>query len=189
MFTCLTIRNLFKNLNNKEKNISVEIEEPFVNLIIPTQSDKRYMEDGDDIKWSDAIEFTFPIVGGRVIKVYDGDTITIAAKLPFENSPLYRLAVRLNGIDTPEMKGKDVTDEEKEAAKQAREFVTNLVLNKYITLRNIQNEKYGRILADVYIGDIHLNHLLLKERYAIAYDGGTKISPTSWLKYKITGEL
>jgi endonuclease YncB( thermonuclease family) len=56
-------------------------------------------------------------------------------------------------------------------------------------LENIESEKYGRILADVYIGDIHLNDLLLKERYAVKYAGGTKIKPTSWLKYKITGEI
>jgi len=149
----------------------------------------NYMEDGCDIKWEDTQEFTFPIKGGRVIKVYDADTITIASKLPYVESPLYRLPVRLNGIDTPEMKGKDVSNDEKEAAKSAREFVYNLVFNKYVRLENIQSEKYGRILADVYIGDIHLNNLLLKERYALKYDGGTKIKPNSWLKYKLTGEL
>ena len=82
-----------------------------------------------------------------------------------------------------------VSDEEKEAAKQARDFVSNLVLNKVVRLENIESEKYGRILADVYIGDIHLNELLLKERFAVKYEGGTKIKPTSWLKYKIKGEI
>jgi endonuclease YncB( thermonuclease family) len=150
---------------------------------------KNYMNDGTDIKWEDTVEFTFPIKGGRVIKVYDADTITIASKLPYDESPMYRLSVRLNGIDTPEMKGKGVLEDEKEAAKSARDFVSNLVLNKFVTLQNIESEKYGRILADVYIGDIHLNNLLLKERYAVKYDGGTKIKPTSWLKYRISGEL
>ena len=87
------------------------------------------------------------------------------------------------------MKGKGVSDEEKEAAKNARDFVSNLVLNKYVRLENIESEKYGRILADVYIGDIHLNNLLLQEKYAVIYDGGTKKKPTSWLKYRITGEI
>ena len=148
-----------------------------------------YTEDGNDIHFEDTSVFSFPIKGGRVIKVYDGDTITITSKLPIKKSPLYRFSVRLNGIDTPEMKGSGVTDDEKNAAHSAKEFVSNLILNKYVSLKNIQNEKYGRILADVYIGDIHLNQLLLKEKYAVAYDGGTKIKPTSWLKYKVTGEL
>jgi micrococcal nuclease len=157
--------------------------------IIVNKDDKKYMEDGTDIKWEDTVEFTYPIKGGRVIKVYDADTITIASKLPYDDSPMYRLSVRLNGIDTPEIKGKDITDEEKEAAKTARDFVSNLTLNKFVKLENVATEKYGRILADVYIGDIHLNQLLIKERYAVVYDGGTKKKPTSWLKYKITGEL
>lgn len=147
------------------------------------------MEDGFDIKWEDTNEFKFPIRGGRVIKVYDADTITIASKMPYNESLLYRLSVRLNGLDAPEIKGKGIEEEEKEAAKVAREFVSNLVLNKYVRLENITSEKYGRILADVYIGDVHLNSLLLKERYAVKYDGGTKVKPISWLNYRVTGEM
>lgn len=154
---------------------------------IPKSQD--YKEDGDDIQWEDTTVFTFPIKGGRVIKVYDGDTITIASKLPIKNSPIYRFSVRLNGIDTPEMKGSNITDDEKTAANQTKEFVINLILNKYVRLENVQNEKYGRILADVYIKDIHLNQLLIKEKYAVVYNGGTKIKPNSWLNYRLTGKL
>jgi endonuclease YncB( thermonuclease family) len=148
---------------------------------------KNYMEDGTDITWEDTVTFTFPIQGGRVIKVYDGDTITIASKLPFTDSPLYRLSVRLNDIDAPEMKGKN--EDEKKAAKEARDMLSNLILNKYVTLKNIQNEKYGRILADVYLDNLWLNEWMLKERYAVKYDGGTKNIPSSWLNYRIKGEL
>jgi micrococcal nuclease len=144
---------------------------------------KNFNEDGDDITWQDTVEFTFPIEGGRVIKVYDGDTITIASKLPFDNSPLYRLSVRLNGIDTPEIKGK--TEDEKTAAKQVKDALSILILNKRVSLKNIQTEKYGRILADVYIGELHINQWLITEKYAVKYDGGTKKSPESWLKYRI----
>jgi micrococcal nuclease len=175
----------FKNPLSIFRSSSIDIIEPEKNII----TGKNIMEDGSDIKWEDTIEFTFPIKGGRVIKVYDADTITIASRLPYEESPMYRLSVRLNGIDTPEMKGKGVSDEEKEAAKMARDFVANLVLNKFVRLENITSEKYGRILADVYVGDIHLNELLLKERYAVKYDGGTKAKPTSWLKYRLTNEV
>ena len=161
----------------------------FLRRIFCIPKSQHYKEDGDDIQWEDTTVFTFPIEGGRVIKVYDGDTITIASKLPIKNSPIYRFSVRLNGIDTPEMKGSNITDDEKTAANQTKEFVTNLILNKYVRLENVQNEKYGRILADVYIGNTHLNELLIKERYAVVYNGGTKIKPNSWLKYKLTGEL
>jgi micrococcal nuclease len=137
-----------------------------------------------EIHWDETIAFTFPITGGQVIKVYDADTITIASKLPYDASPLYRLSVRLNGIDTPEIKGKGVGEDEKQAAAEARDFVSNLVLHKYVRLENIESEKYGRILADVFIGDIHLNELLIKERYAVRYDGGTKAKPASWRQYR-----
>ena len=153
-------------------------------VLKPEKEPKNFNENGDDITWQDTVEFTFPIQGGRVIKVYDGDTITIAAKLPFDNSPLYRLSVRLNGIDTPEIKGK--TDDEKTAAKQVKDALSNLILNKRVSLKNIQTEKYGRILADVYIGELHINQWLITEKYAVKYDGGTKKSPESWLKYRIT---
>ncbi|MFY7729913.1 MAG: thermonuclease family protein [Flavobacterium sp.] len=147
------------------------------------------MEDITDIKWEDTVEFTFPITRGLVIKVYDADTITIASKLPYPESPLYRLSVRLDGIDTPEIKGKGVSDEEKQSAILARDFVSKLTLNKMVRLENITTEKYGRILADVYIDDIHLNSMLIKQRYAVKYDGGTKIKPVSWSKYRLTGEM
>lgn len=152
-----------------------------------TNTSKNYLEDGDDIMWADALEFKIPVNGGRVIKVYDGDTITIAAKLPYDESPLYRFPVRLNGIDSPEIKGK--TDEEKQAAKTARDALANLILNKYVRLENIGSEKYGRILADVYLVDLHLNDWMLKNNYAVKYDGGTKKSPKSWNIYFATGEV
>jgi endonuclease YncB( thermonuclease family) len=62
-------------------------------------------------------------------------------------------------------------------------------LNKIIKLKNIQPEKYGRILADVYINELHLNAHLLKKRLAVSYDGGTKISPKNWMDYYSKGEL
>ena len=135
------------------------------------------------IKWEDTVEFTFPITGGKVIKVYDADTITIATRLPFNDSPLYRLSVRLNGIDAPEIKGKDVSDEEKEAAIIVRDVVSKMILHKDVVLKNIQTEKYGRVLADVYIDDMNLNEYLVTHRYAVKYDGGKKVKPESWLKY------
>ena len=50
------------------------------------------------------------LTGGRVIKCYDGDTITIAAYLPFKESELYKFSVRINGIDCPEIKGQTANE-------------------------------------------------------------------------------
>jgi micrococcal nuclease len=139
------------------------------------------------IIWKHTIEFVAPIEQGFVIKVYDGDTITIASKLPYDTSPLYRFSVRLNGIDCPEIKGKD--ENEKECAQIAKKELNDLIMNKMVTLKNIQTEKYGRILADVYIGDLHLNQHMIEKRLAVAYDGGTKMKPTNWMNYYCKGEM
>jgi endonuclease YncB( thermonuclease family) len=53
-------------------------------------------------------------------------------------------------------------------------------------LKNIKTEKYGRILADVYCNNIHINQWMLDNRYAVKYDGGTKSVPSSWLEYQIS---
>lgn len=141
----------------------------------------------EDIDWKDTVKFVPPIISGMVLKVYDGDTITIASKLPYPESPIYRFSVRLNGIDCPEIKGKD--ENEKECAKIAKEEMTSLVLKKIVTLENVETEKYGRLLADVYVGDLHLNKHLIEKRLAVKYDGGTKYSPTNWMDYYCKGEL
>jgi micrococcal nuclease len=136
--------------------------------------------------WKNTVPFIPPLGTGHVIKVYDGDTITIASALPYANSPIYRFPVRLNGIDTPEMHGKD--EDEKIAAKNAQQALEKLILHKDVVLKNVKTEKYGRVLADVYLGDIHLNRWMLENHYAVIYNGGTKQAPQSWIKFQATGE-
>lgn len=130
------------------------------------------------VEYSNTIPFVPPIYYGKVIKVYDGDTITIASVLPNTTNPIYRFSVRLNGIDTPEIKGK--TPEERELAKHARDALIEKIYGKFVELRNVETEKYGRILADVYLDNEHINQWLIDMNFAVAYDGGTKTRPASW---------
>ena len=123
-----------------------------------------------------SIPFVPPITEGEVIHVYDGDTITIVSKLPYDASPLYRFSVRLAGIDSAEIKGK--TERERELAQEAKIALQKLILNKVVALKNLKTEKYGRVLADVYLGDLHVNQWLLDNKYAIQYSGGAK---TNWV--------
>ena len=133
------------------------------------------------IEWKNTIPFIPPVSEGQVIKVYDGDTITIAAKIAIPNSPLYRFSVRLNGIDAPEIKGR--SEDEKVSALKARRALDTLILHKVVQLKNTKTEKYGRILADVYLGSLHINQWLLDEKLVVPYDGTAKQSPASWLEY------
>lgn len=130
------------------------------------------------IKYDDTVRFTVPINYGKVVKVYDGDTITLASKLPYKNSPIYRFQVRLNGIDSPEIRGK--TDTERKKAIEAKESLSFLIMDKFVRLDNVSTEKYGRILADVYYRDVNVNEWMISHNFAVKYDGGTKIKPAEW---------
>jgi len=149
--------------------------------IIEEPENSKSIQTEPIIQWKDCQPFVPPISSGYVIKVYDGDTITIAAKLPYPESILYRFTVRLNGIDAPEIKGKNA--DEKFSAQLAKHALEDFILHKTVTLKNISTEKYGRILADVYLDDLNLNNWMLDHNYAVPYDGGTKKSPESWFEY------
>ena len=144
---------------------------------IPFKSplNEKYLE---TITYTDTIPFVPPITSGKVIKVYDGDTITIASKLPYETSIIYRFSVRLLGIDSPEIKSK--ITREKQLAIQSRDALVDLIMDKTIQLKNISSEKYGRVLADVYLDDLHINQWMLDNHYAVPYDGGAKHRSSEW---------
>ena len=63
---------------------------------------------------------------------------------------------------------------EKQCAQLARDELSKLILNKHIVLKDLKTEKYGRILAEVYLDDLHLNQYMLDKNLAVKYDGGTK---------------
>jgi micrococcal nuclease len=103
---------------------------------------------------------------------YDGDTITF--QIPNVHPIVGRdISVRVYGIDTPEMKGKAPC--EKDRAVEARDLVKRLLSGaKRIDLRNIQRDKYFRILAEVVADGVSLSERLVGEKLAYPYDGGTK---------------
>jgi endonuclease YncB( thermonuclease family) len=84
----------------------------------------------------------------------------------------------LKGIDTAEIKSKN--ENEKKHALLARDALSELILHKTVVIKNIENEKYGRVLADIYLEDLCLNEWMIEKGYAVKYDGGTKEIPTSW---------
>jgi micrococcal nuclease len=149
----------------------------FTDKKIQKQIDAKY-EYLKDIEYKHTIGFVPPILVGKVIKVYDGDTITIASKLLNTDNPIYRFSVRLNGIDSAEIKGE--TKNEKEIAIKARDALHELIFGKIVHLKNISTEKYGRILADVYLDELDINKWMLDNNYAVPYHGGTKNRPDEW---------
>lgn len=107
------------------------------------------------------------------VKNYDGDTITVT--IP-EWPPLIgkQISVRVNGIDTPEMKDKN--ERIKILARKAKFIVQQRLENcDKITLKNPKRGKYFRIVADVYCHDENISKTLIDLGLAIPYDGGKKI--------------
>ena len=139
--------------------------------------------DWDQVTYDSAEKFVPPISYGKVVKVYDGDTITVATPLDYTRAPIYHFSVRLRGIDSPEIRGS--SPEEKTAATKARDALSAKVLNQMVFLQNIDTEKYGRVLADVFLGSSEaaekqsISEWMLENHYAIKYDGGTKLAWTS----------
>lgn len=132
----------------------------------------------DNATWENTIGFVPPVSRGKVIKVYDGDTITIASKLPYSGSVIYRFSVRLIGIDSPEIKGS--TDIEKRLAILSRDALHKLIFGKIVRLEDVGTEKYGRLLANVYLDDINVSKWMIDNGYAISYNGGKKTRPNEW---------
>lgn len=117
-----------------------------------------------------------------VIKVYDGDTITIIAPvLNVKNNRIFKFSVRIFGIDCPELRTKDTM--EKKYALKAKEFACCILLHKHIKLKDVSYDKYGRLLASIYVNGENYSCLILREGLAYEYFGKTKEPPKCWEEY------
>jgi endonuclease YncB( thermonuclease family) len=120
----------------------------------------------------------------KYLKNYDADTITV--EIPGVH-PLFgeKIGVRVNGIDTAEMKGKLPC--EKDAARTAQRLVANLLKNaKRIDLKNVARDKYFRVLADVEVDGKLISEFLLKNNLAYEYHGSTK-QKIDWCTFQKRG--
>ena len=109
----------------------------------------------------------------KCVYVYDGDTIHVVFKMPNSNE-CFKWVIRMMGIDTPEMKSKNVA--EKTKAVQARDFLKGKILDKVIILDCLEFDKYGRLLGNIFLEgeEQSLSQQLITNGHAKAYDGGTK---------------
>ena len=139
----------------------------------------------ETVTYEDTEVFIPQIDKAQVVKVYDGDTFTIAAKLYPKQPFYYRFNVRVKGIDCPEMRTRNLN--EKYVALLAKQRVTELILNKFVTLSNTTYDKYGRLCCDVSYEEngksYNLSELMLRENLAVEYHGKTKHSPEDWKSY------
>lgn len=109
----------------------------------------------------------------KYIDNYDGDSITF----DIPNAPPIMgkdMVIRLRGIDTPEIK-KSKCKQEKKLALLAKNRVHSLLKDaKVVNLHRTGRGKYFRILADIEFDGRDLATILLKEKLAVPYFGGTR---------------
>ena len=113
----------------------------------------------------------------KVIDVYDGDTCTCLVDLGFKIS--IKVKCRLIGIDTPEIRTKDLV--EKKAGYHTRDWLRERILNKEVLLHTKEKGKFGRWLGTIWSYEEQepsfensYNKQMINEGLAKEYWGGKK---------------
>lgn len=94
-------------------------------------------------------------VTGRVVSVADGDTITVLA------AGNKQVKVRFDGIDCPE--------KSQAFGQVAKQFTSNLVFNKTVSVDIKEQDRYGRSVGVVRIGETNVNMALVTNGLAWWY--------------------
>ena len=120
-----------------------------------------------------AVDYKEEIKDFTVVKVRDGDTFIIdIPNIPdvFGNN----IAVRIRGIDTPELN--DKREEIRKISIQAKEELERLLYSgNKIILYDLGRDKYFRLLASVKVGNIDVAEYMINRGLAKSYDGGKKV--------------
>lgn len=127
------------------------------------------------------------IVKVYIYDVYDGDTVSMIMDLSEsydENEKLaqnnivvpFKIALRLDGIDTPEITaGVDRLPEEKIAATVARDYLKSLVMGYANVIIHSWDKYGGRVLGDIILSNGKLaSKTLIAKGYGRPYHGEKK---------------
>jgi micrococcal nuclease len=101
-------------------------------------------------------------------RVVDGDTVDVTLDLGFDI--LYNNRIRLLGIDTPEIRTRDL--EEKALGLAAKDRVKELCpVGSTVILKTTKDDrgKFGRILGEIFVEGQSLNKMLVDEGLAERY--------------------
>ena len=109
----------------------------------------------------------------EVVKVVDGDTISIILGALKPYPPLANVKIRVLGIDTPETTWRAKCEEEKQLGLKAKQAVIDLIGDRIrIKITDYKWDKYGgRINSNVFVGSVNLAEYLLQRGLAKPYTG------------------
>ena len=113
----------------------------------------------------------------------DGDTIDCTIDLGFHT--LKKIRVRMEGINTPESRTRDLEEKERGLAAKARLQEILLYNDNRCVLKVSGLGKYGRALATVFVENlspvategitlVNVNTQLITEGHAVEYHGGKR---------------
>jgi endonuclease YncB( thermonuclease family) len=104
----------------------------------------------------------------EVVKIIDGDSLKV-------RSGKQKYELRLYGIDAPEY--------DQPYAANAKKYVKHNILGRNVKVVPVEYDKYGRLVAVVWIDDVTINEKLLREGLAWYYPKYCKKSIcSSWKK-------
>lgn len=95
------------------------------------------------------------IIIGKIIKITDGDTVTLMAR------NYRKIRIRLASIDAPEKK--------QPFGQKSKQFLADLVFQKQVKAEIYGKDKYHRRIADIFIGDSWVNAEMVKSGMAFVY--------------------
>jgi micrococcal nuclease len=98
---------------------------------------------------------SFGQLSGRVIDLADGDTFTLLT------SSKKKVKVRLYGIDCPEGK--------QDFGHDAKKFLSDLIFNKEISVKEMDIDRYGRTIGIVHVETVNVNERMLSAGMAWHY--------------------
>ena len=115
--------------------------------------------------------FTYRI-SKPTIRVIDGDTIEADIEMGL-NVVLANQKIRLNSINTPEARTRDLEEKARGLAAKARlqEMIDGA---EVVAVTSADRGKFGRILGTIYGDGVDLNQQLVDEGHAVPYFGGKR---------------
>jgi endonuclease YncB( thermonuclease family) len=129
------------------------------------------------------VPFKNKMVKVYIYNVYDGDSVSMIMDLLESDQNVvvpFKIALRLDGIDTPEITaGADRLPEEKIAAIVARDYLKSLVLGYANVIIHSWDKYGGRVLGDIILSNGKLaSKTLISGGYGRPYHGEKKKSWT-----------
>lgn len=130
---------------------------------------KSYNTSCENIKNTDRCEKCTKFTYMKVVDVYDGDTFTVI--FVDDDRKIKRRRCRVNGIDTPEMRGND-----KENAISAKKRLVELLPKGVFKCKVTGLDKYGRLLVSPKHKGALISDIMIRESHGYSYAGGKKKS-------------